>query len=92
MALEIAGESPTPLEVLLAERIASLWVLVEAQEAPALSKLQARPRETSRADLRYPDVQDSIERKPPIPRCDEGARAGKEAPGQYPWHPIQYTD
>jgi hypothetical protein len=33
MAGEIAGENPTPLEVLLAERIASLWVLVEAQEA-----------------------------------------------------------
>jgi hypothetical protein len=33
MASEIAGENPTPLEVLLAERIASLWVLVEAQEA-----------------------------------------------------------
>jgi hypothetical protein len=33
MALEIAGESPTPLETLLAEHIASLWVLVEAQEA-----------------------------------------------------------
>jgi hypothetical protein len=33
MAGEIAGETPTPLEVLLAERIASLWVLVEAQEA-----------------------------------------------------------
>ena len=33
MAHEIAGENPSPLEVLLAERIASLWVLVEAQEA-----------------------------------------------------------
>jgi hypothetical protein len=33
MALEIAGENPTPLEVLLAERIASLWVLTETQEA-----------------------------------------------------------
>lgn len=33
MAGEIAGENPSPLEVLLAERIASLWVLVEAQEA-----------------------------------------------------------
>ncbi len=33
MAHEIAGENPTLLEVLLAERIASLWVLVEAQEA-----------------------------------------------------------
>ena len=33
MAVEIAGETPTLLEVLLAERIASLWVLLEAQEA-----------------------------------------------------------
>jgi hypothetical protein len=33
MVGEIAGANPTPLEVLLAERIASLWVLVEAQEA-----------------------------------------------------------
>jgi hypothetical protein len=33
MAGEIAGQNPTPLETLLAERIASLWVLVEAQEA-----------------------------------------------------------
>jgi hypothetical protein len=33
MALERAGENPTPLEVLLSERVASLWVLVELQEA-----------------------------------------------------------
>jgi hypothetical protein len=33
MALELAGENPTPLEVLLSERVASLWVLVECQEA-----------------------------------------------------------
>lgn len=33
MATELAGENPTPLEVLLSERIASLWVLVELQEA-----------------------------------------------------------
>jgi len=33
MAAEIAGSSPTPLEVLLADRIASLGVLVELQEA-----------------------------------------------------------
>jgi hypothetical protein len=33
MALEIAGENPTPLEVLLSERIASLWVVTETQEA-----------------------------------------------------------
>jgi hypothetical protein len=33
MTLELAGENPTPLEVLLSERVASLWVLVELQEA-----------------------------------------------------------
>ncbi len=33
LADEVAGENPTPLEVLLAERIASLWVLVELLEA-----------------------------------------------------------
>jgi hypothetical protein len=33
MAIELAGENPSPLEVLLAERIASLWVLTETQEA-----------------------------------------------------------
>lgn len=33
LAEEVAGENPTPLEVLLAERIASLWVLVELLEA-----------------------------------------------------------
>jgi DNA mismatch repair ATPase MutS len=33
LASEVAGENPTPLEVLLAERIASLWVLVELLEA-----------------------------------------------------------
>jgi hypothetical protein len=33
MAMELAGENPPPFEVLLAERVASLWVLVELQEA-----------------------------------------------------------
>lgn len=33
LAEEVAGENPTPLEVLLAKRIASLWVLVELFEA-----------------------------------------------------------
>ena len=33
LADEIAGENASPLEVLLAERIASLWALTELQEA-----------------------------------------------------------
>jgi hypothetical protein len=32
LALELAGHGPTPLERLLADRVASLWVLVELQE------------------------------------------------------------
>ena len=33
VAAEVAGENPSPLEALLSERIASLWVLVELFEA-----------------------------------------------------------
>ena len=33
LAVEVAGENPSPLEVLLAQRIASLWALTELQEA-----------------------------------------------------------
>jgi hypothetical protein len=33
MAIELAGDNPTPLEALLSERVASMWVLVELQEA-----------------------------------------------------------
>jgi hypothetical protein len=32
LALELVGHDPTALEVLLSERVASLWVLVELQE------------------------------------------------------------
>jgi hypothetical protein len=33
MRIEVAGENPTPLEVLLTERIVSAWLAVEVQEA-----------------------------------------------------------
>lgn len=33
MRAEVAGENPTPLEVLLTERIVSTWLFVEVQEA-----------------------------------------------------------
>ena len=39
LAGEVAGESPSPLEVLLAERVASLWVLVELLEALTAAQL-----------------------------------------------------
>ena len=33
MASKLAGPNPTPLEILLCDRVVSLWVLVELQEA-----------------------------------------------------------
>jgi hypothetical protein len=53
MAGEIAGESPTPLEALLADRIASLWVLVELQEA--LNAAWYRRSEASLGNRVHPD-------------------------------------
>ncbi len=40
MRLEIAGENPTPLEVLLTERVVSLWLLVEALETLTNAQLK----------------------------------------------------
>ena len=65
MVGEIAGENPTPLEVLLAERIASLWVLTEAQEA-LLSAWYSRhnPSRLSPAFLiQMCKVQESVSRR-----------------------------
>jgi hypothetical protein len=66
LASEVAGVNPTPLEVLLAERIASLWVLVELLEAlhaayfvrgdhekPAISYLLKMVRVQESANRRY---------------------------------------
>jgi hypothetical protein len=47
VALELAGEDPTPLEVLLAERVASLWVLVELQDALMAAWYKGRGKGTS---------------------------------------------
>jgi hypothetical protein len=40
---EVAGENPTVLEVMLAERIVSLWLVVEALEALMNAQLQVGP-------------------------------------------------
>lgn len=42
MRREIAGESPTPLEVLLTERIVSVWLLSEALDMLASAQLSTR--------------------------------------------------
>ena len=63
MALELAGENPTPLEVLLSERVASLWVLVELQEA-LLAAWYYKAKATSPAIvLQMARLQDSSNRR-----------------------------
>jgi hypothetical protein len=52
MREEIAGEDPTPLEVLLTERIVSCWLLVELLEALTSAQLQTGEH---MKDKRVPD-------------------------------------
>jgi hypothetical protein len=54
MALELAGENPTPLEVLLSERVASLWVLVELQEALLAAWYYKAKATSPRSSARWP--------------------------------------
>ncbi len=55
MRAEVAGEDPTPLEVLLTERIVSLWLVVEVLEAlfnAQLKRGKGVPR-TSPSNLKF---------------------------------------
>jgi hypothetical protein len=65
LAAEVAGENPSPLEALLSERIASLWVLVELQEA--LLAAWYAPDNNNRADpgflLKMAKLQESANRR-----------------------------
>jgi len=64
MALELAGENPTPLEVLLSERVASLWVLVELQEALLAAWYYNKAKATSPAFvLQMARLQESAHRR-----------------------------
>jgi len=65
LASEIAGENPTPLEVLLAERIASPWVLTETQEAllfASYNRGQERPLGPAYI-LQMCKIQESVNRR-----------------------------
>jgi len=42
MRVEVAGENPTPLEVLLTERVVSSWLVVEVLEALMNAQLKCR--------------------------------------------------
>jgi hypothetical protein len=52
MRSQIAGEDPTPLEVLLTERVVSCWLLVELLEALTSTQLQSGEH---MKDKRVPD-------------------------------------
>jgi hypothetical protein len=52
MRSQIAGEDPTPLEVLLTERVVSCWLLVELLEALTSAQLQSGEH---MKDKRVPD-------------------------------------
>src|SRR5215203_6648206 len=52
MRAQIAGEDPTPLEVLLTERVLSCWLLVELLEALTSAQLQSGEH---MKDKRVPD-------------------------------------
>jgi hypothetical protein len=52
MRAEVAGENPTPLEVLLTERIVSTWLFVEVQEALLNAQLK-RGSEVKRCPPSY---------------------------------------
>jgi len=65
LAEEIAGENASPLEVLLAERIASLWALTELQEAllcATYRRGQAKPVGPT-FTLQMCKVQESVNRR-----------------------------
>ena len=65
LAAEVAGENPTPLEVLLAERIASLWVLVELFDAlhAAYFSRHTTNRPSTSYLLQMVKIQESVNRR-----------------------------
>ena len=65
MASELAGPNPTPLEVLLCDRVASLWVLVELQEAlnAAWYSGQAKGKTSPAFMLQMARLQESAQRR-----------------------------
>ena len=65
MASELAGPNPTPLEMLLCDRVASLWVLVELQEAlnSAWYSGQAKGKTSPAFMLQMARLQESAHRR-----------------------------
>ena len=51
---EVAGPEPTPLEVLLTERICSLWLLIEALEMLVSVQLSANLSREHRCQIYLP--------------------------------------
>jgi hypothetical protein len=53
MREEIAGENPTPLEVLLTERVVSCWMLVQPSDMPMVAQMWKETPKENRVPLSY---------------------------------------
>jgi hypothetical protein len=81
MALELAGEAPTPLAVLLSERVASLWVLVELQEALLAAYYYKASAASPAFVLQMTRLQESSNRR--LSRGDKDPGPSAEAAGPF---------
>ena len=91
LAAEVAGEDASALEVLLAERIASLWALTELQEA-LMSAYYGGNAKNLPPLLPHRDGQVAGKRGPQVPRRNPGAGPGQEAPGGHLARRVQHAD
>ena len=82
MRSQIAGENPTPLEVLLTERVVARWLLVEVLEGLIAAQYQ-RDVKAHRVAPTYVIQQSRIveSRHKALPRSHQGACQGEEAAG-----------
>jgi hypothetical protein len=82
MRAEIAGEDPTPLEVLLTERVVSLWMLTTLLEVLLASQYRRDAGgglKQALAPLPHPAVADTRERHQALLRGHKGASQGEKA-------------
>jgi hypothetical protein len=84
MRAEIAGEDPTPLEVLLMERVVSLWMLTTLLEILLAGQYRRDAGDGLKRLsplLPHPAVADTRGRHQTLPRSHQGASQGEEAAG-----------
>jgi hypothetical protein len=94
MREEIAGENPTPLEVLLTERVVSCWMLVQPSDMPMVAQMWKETPKENRVPLSYlkhmTRWQESATRTARS-SGHKGARQGEEAAGGGATDPGEYA-